>query len=127
MVFFCGFVVGFCGLDFVFEVSESDGFAIGCDFSNELLFARIEAYAFILRACIFSFLRISIVLGAACGAKVRLSIIEAVMVDVVNDAAGRNFYYTAVHVNGARVFSGGSVSLGVKCVAVLRNMPSVFT
>jgi hypothetical protein len=48
------------------------------------------------------------------------------MVDVVNDAAGGDFYYTAVHVNGACVFSCGGVAFGVKCVAVLSNMPSVF-
>lgn len=49
------------------------------------------------------------------------------MVDVVNDAAGRDFYYAAVHVNGARVFSGRGVTLGVKCAAVLSDVPFVFT
>ena len=47
MVFFCGFVVSFCGFDFVFEVSEGDGIAIGGDFGDELLFAGVEAYTFI--------------------------------------------------------------------------------
>ena len=49
------------------------------------------------------------------------------MVDVVNDAAGGDFYYTAVHVNGGRVFSCGGIALDVKCVAVLSNVPSVLT
>ena len=49
------------------------------------------------------------------------------MIDVVNDPAGRDFYYTAVHVNGGRVFSCGGIALGVKCVAVLRDVPFVFT
>ncbi len=48
------------------------------------------------------------------------------MVDVVNNMAGRDFYDTAVHVNGGRVFSGGGVALGVKCVAVLSDVPFVF-
>ena len=48
------------------------------------------------------------------------------MVDVVNDAAWGDFYYTAVHVNGARVFSCGGVALGITSVAVLSNMPFVF-
>ena len=69
----------------------------------------------------------AVVLGACRGAEVRLSIVEAVMVDVVNDAAGGNFYYTAVHVNGTRVFSCGGVALGVTSVAVLSNVPFVFT
>ena len=47
VVFFGGFVVGFCSFDFVFEVTEGDGIAIGCNFSNELLFTGVEAYAFI--------------------------------------------------------------------------------
>ena len=48
------------------------------------------------------------------------------MVDVVNDAAGGDFYDTAVHVNGTRVFSCGGVSLGVRSVAVLSDMPFIF-
>ena len=48
------------------------------------------------------------------------------MVDVVNDAAGGDFYDTAVHVNGGRVFSCGGVALGVKSVAVLSDVPIVF-
>ncbi len=126
MVFFCGFVVGFCGFDFVLEVSEGDGIAIGCNLSNELLFAGVEAYAFVFRAGVFSFFLVAVVLGTGRGAEVRLSIVEAVMVDVVNDAAGGDFYYTAVHVNGTRVFSCGGIALGIKCVAVLSNVPSVF-
>lgn len=47
------------------------------------------------------------------------------MVDVVNDAAGGDFYDTAVHVNGGLVFSGRGVALGVKCVAILSNVPPV--
>ena len=49
------------------------------------------------------------------------------MIDVVNDEAGRDFYDTAVHVNWGRVFSCGGVAFGVKGVAVLSNVPFVFT
>ena len=121
-----GFVVGFCGLDFIFEVSEGDGIAISCDFGDELLFSGIEAYAFVFRACVFSFFRVAVVLGAGGWAQVGLSIVEAVMIDVVNDAAGRDFYDTAVHVNRGRCFSCGGIALGVRSVAVFSNMPSVF-
>ena len=48
------------------------------------------------------------------------------MVDVVNDATGRDFYYTAVHVNRGRVFSCGGVALSVRSVAVLSDVPFVF-
>ncbi len=127
MVFFGGFIVSFCGFNFVIKVTEGDGIAVGCDFGNKLLFSGVEAYTFVFRAGIFSFFRVAVVLGAGGWAEVRPAIVEAVMVDVVNDAAGRDFYDTAVHVNGSRVFSCGGVALGVKCVAVLSDVPIVFT
>jgi len=126
MVLHGGFVVGFCGQDFVFEVSEGDGIAIGGYFGDELLFAGVEAYAFVFRAGVFSFLRIAVVLGAACGSEVRPAIVEAVMVDVVNDMAWRDFYYTAVHIDWCPYFSCWGVALGVKGVAVFGNVPFVF-
>jgi len=125
VIFFCCFIICFCGFDFVFEVTEFDGIAVGCDFSDELLFAGVVAYAFILRAGIFSFFRVAVVLGAGGRAEVCPTIVEAVMIDVVNDAAGGDFYYAAVHINGTRVFSGGGVALGIKCVAVLSDVPIV--
>ena len=69
----------------------------------------------------------AVVLGAGCRAEVCLSIVEAVMIDVVNDEAGGDFYDTAVHVNWGGVFSCGGVALGVKSVAVFSNVPFVFT
>jgi len=47
VVFFGGFVVGFCGLDFVFEVSEGDGIAISGDFSDETLLAGVPIYTLV--------------------------------------------------------------------------------
>ena len=126
MVFLGGFVVCFGGFDFVFEISEGDGIAIGCNFSNELLFTGVVAYAFVFRAGVFSFLRVAVVLGAGRGAEVCPAIVEAVMIDVVNDAAGGDFYDTAVHVNGGCVFSCGGVALGITSVAVLSDVPIVF-
>lgn len=126
MVFFGGFIVCLCGPDFVLEVAEVDGIAIGGYFGDELLFARIVAYAFVFRAGVFSFLRIAVVLCAACGAQVCPAIVEAVMVNMVNDMAGRDFYYTAVHIDGGRYFSCGGVALGVKGIAVFGHVPFVF-
>ncbi len=47
MVFFGGFVVGFCGLDFVFEIAERNGIAIGGDFSDETLLAGVPIYTLV--------------------------------------------------------------------------------
>ena len=127
MIFSSGFVVGFGGFDFVFEVTERDGIAISGNFSNETLLAGVPIYTFVFRAGVFPFFLVAVVLGAGCGAEVCLSIVQAVMIDVVNDEAGGDFYYTAVHVNWGRVFSCGGVAFGVKSVAVLSNVPFVLT
>ena len=47
VVFFGGFVVGFCGLDFVFEIAERNGIAIGGDFSDETLLAGVPIYTLV--------------------------------------------------------------------------------
>ena len=47
MVFFGGFVVGFCGFDFVFEVTEGDSIAVGGDFSDETLLAGVPIYTLV--------------------------------------------------------------------------------
>ncbi|MDT8300730.1 MAG: hypothetical protein RQ760_04540 [Sedimentisphaerales bacterium] len=122
----CG-IISFCGFDFVVEVSEGDGFAVCGDFGDELFFAGVEAYAFVFRAGVFSFFRVAVVLGAGGRAEVCPAIVETVMVDMVNNIAGRDFYDTAMHVNGGRVFSCGGVALGVKSVAIFSEVPIVFT
>ncbi len=47
VVFFGGFVVGFCGLDFIFEVTERYCIAIGGNFSNETLLAGVPIYTLV--------------------------------------------------------------------------------
>jgi len=120
------FVIGLCGLDFVLKVSEGDGIAIGGYFGDELLFAGVKAYALVLGAGVFPFFGVAVVLCTACRAEVCLSIVETVMVYMVNNMAGRDFYYTAVHINGGSCFSCGSVALGVKGAAIFGNVPFVF-
>jgi len=50
-------------------------------------------------AFVFGFFSVAIVLSAGCKAEVGLSIIQAVMVDVVNHESGRDIYYLAVHID----------------------------
>ena len=49
------------------------------------------------------------------------------MIDVVNDEAGRDFYYVAVHITGDGAFDifAGCVALGVKGAAIFSNVPFV--
>ena len=64
------------------------------------------------------------ILGAGCRTEVRLSVIEAVMIDMVNDKTRRNFYYLSVHVNsGFLVFFTGDFTPGVKGVDTFADVP----
>ncbi len=47
MILFGGFVVCFCGLDFVFEVAKADGFAVCCDLNVPSLFISVPGDAFV--------------------------------------------------------------------------------
>ena len=47
VIFYGGFVVGFCGFDFVFEIAERNGIAIGGDFSDETLLAGVPIYTLV--------------------------------------------------------------------------------
>lgn len=69
----------------------------------------------------------AVVLSTGSGADVRLSIIEAVIVYVIDDEAGRDFYYTAVHVDGWRLVlsSDPGVALCVEGVSVFGDVPGV--
>ncbi len=46
MILFCGAVVNLCGLDFVFEVAEVDGFAVSSDFGAPSVFMDMPGDAF---------------------------------------------------------------------------------
>ena len=65
----------------------------------------------------------------SCGeTKVCLSIVEAVVVYVVDDQARRNFYYTAVHIYGGSLAlsTDAGIAFGIEGVAVFGDVPFVF-
>jgi len=70
---------------------------------------------------------VAVVLGAGCEAEVFLSIIEAVVIDVVDDEPGGDVHYLAVHVDGgwSCVSAGGGISFGVEGVGVFGEVPFV--
>jgi hypothetical protein len=71
---------------------------------------------------------VAVVLGTGGEAEVRLSIIEAIEVNVVDDEGRGDFYYAAVHVDG-RGFAPSAdsgVAFSVEGVAVPGDVPAVF-
>ena len=64
------------------------------------------------------------ILGAGCRTEVRLSIIEAVMIDMVNDKTFWNFYYLSVHANnGFFVLFMSDFTPRIKSVAAFADVP----
>ena len=47
VVFFCGFVIRLCGLDFVFEISDEFALAVNVYLSTPFLFAFFPGYTFV--------------------------------------------------------------------------------
>jgi len=47
MIGFCGVVVSLCGFDFILEVAEGDGFAVGVDSDGPSFFSAVPADAFV--------------------------------------------------------------------------------
>ena len=86
MIFLRRLIISSCGLDFVFEMAYGDGFAIGRNFGNPFFLASVPGDAFVFRcAGVHSSYYVAAVLLVGCEAKIGLSIIKAVIVDVVND------------------------------------------
>ena len=67
------------------------------------------------------------ILDAGCQAQIRLSIVQPVMIDMVNDKTSGNVYYTAVHVDSglSAFFTYGNFALCVTCAISFINVPLV--
>lgn len=89
MVFFCSAVVCVCGLEGIVEVSEVYAFVIVPDCGAPPAFFFCEPDAFVSGA-VFSFPGIPGVLGYGGGAKVCLSVVQAVAIDMVDYQAIAN-------------------------------------
>jgi len=98
MVFHCGFVVCFCGVDFAGKGAEVDSFAVDADACAPSLHIVRPVDALVFRARVrFELPPVPDVLRVRCRPQVRLSIVQAVMVDVVAEHAGGNIDEKTVH------------------------------
>lgn len=104
-----------------------DCLAVDCDSCIPDLVAAVEIEALVLRAG-FSvyFLCVAVVLCAGGRAKVGLSIVQAVMVDVVDYVAVGDLQNLPVHVDWSSIFSRRGVALCIVSVSVFSQVPFVF-
>lgn len=126
-MFFCGAVVCFCGLEFVVEVAEMFCFVVGCYCGGPFFQDLVPGDAFVFRDAL-DLGSVPLVLGLGCEAKVCFSVVEAVMVYVVDEEVGGGVEDLAVHFYDAGFYVVGSagLALGVTCSGAAAEVPFVF-
>ena len=103
-----GFVVRFGGVELVIEVAEVVGLVLEADSGRPFAVSFVPADTFVFRARLGSPAGVSAVLGEGAQPQVLLSVVQAVMVDVVHDQVVRGLHDFAVHLDAlAAGFSGG--------------------
>ena len=98
--FFCGGVVCAGGVGFVCEVAEVAGFAGGGDLGGPFFLVFVPVDAFVAGGGFCGFFLVAAVLGECGQAEVGSAVVEAVVVDVVDEQVGRGVEYLAVHFDG---------------------------
>lgn len=98
--FLCCGVVCAGGVGFICEVAEVAGFAGGGDLCGPFLLVFVPVDAFVAGGGFCGFLLVAAVLGECGQAEVDPAVVEAVVVDVVDEQVGRGVEYLAVHFDG---------------------------
>lgn len=97
---FGSFVVCLCGLHFVVEASEVPALAVAAYLDVPFLRFLVEAHAFVLRGWVlFEVYAVVAVLPVCCRSQVSFSIVEAIMVDVIDVQVIGQIENLAVHQN----------------------------
>ncbi len=108
VVFLGRLVIRAGGVELVIEVAEVVGFVLEADGCRPFLGSFAPVDAFVFRACPGGPAGVSAVLGEGAQAQVLLSVVQAVMVDVVHNQVVRGLHDLAVHLDAlAAGFSGG--------------------
>ena len=128
MIFSSGFVVCFGGFEFACKGAEVDSFAIDADAGAPSLHIVRPVDALVFRARVrFELPPVPDVLRVRCRPEVRLSIVQAVMVDVVAEHAGGNIDEKIVHLEifSLFLFSVRQRVHGVPCARAFLGVPLV--
>ena len=128
VIFFRRFVVGLCGVDFIFERAKINSFSFETDAGPPALHVLCPVNTFIFRARRpFEFAPVPDVLVGRCRAQIRLAVVQAVMVDVVAAHAVRDIDNQVVHigVSSRLFFAVGQGADGVPCVHTFLCVPFI--
>lgn len=97
MVLFGGGVVSLGRFFFIVEMAEVNGFAMGINSCGPFFVVFVPMNAFILRGGISVRALVSVVLGLCAVAKVLLSIVQAIVIDVVTEKMRGSICEEAMH------------------------------
>jgi len=112
-----GSVIGLCGGYLVVEVAEMVGFVCAAYLGGPFFRAFAPVDAFVLRGLAANAAEVAAVLGKCAEAKVVPAVIEAIVVDVVNDQMGRGGGDPAVHFDALAVLLSDSVVIIVRTLS----------
>ena len=113
VVFGCGPVVGSGGFDFFGEVAEVVAFVVGGYLGDPFAAPFVPVDAFVLRASVADDAQVPAVLGECAQTQVASAVVQAVVVDVIDDQMIGGFGDLAVHFDAlAVVFAHGVAILG---------------
>ena len=105
MILFCGLIVCLCGVYFAVEGADEFALAVIAYLGSPFLFLFLEAYSFIFRGWILSEMYAVVgVLLVCCGPQVGYAIVEAVMVDMIDEQMAGWIEDLAVHLDMLPLF-----------------------
>lgn len=127
MIFTRGFIIGASGVGFGFESAEPEAFAFNPDFGGVSASSFFEIYSDEFRGGSFpDFGPVAGVLGVSCEAEILPSVIECVVIFVVNEEAFGEIHNLSVHTDNFDFTAGDfDISEGVKFLAVAAEVPNV--
>lgn len=120
-VIYCCLVVSFCSFNRSFEIAEMFIFAIKADLSVESTSSSEEVDSLKARQGEGLFLYIELVFFGVADSQVAPTIVQRVVVDVVNHQPRRWPHYLSVHLK----FDAARLRAYVKCVGLGRRLQSM--
>jgi hypothetical protein len=120
VVLFCGFVVCLCGVDFFFEISDEFVLAVIAYLDHPFLFLFLPTDSFVFRGWILSEVYpVVAVLSGCCGSQASFSIVQAVMINVVDEEMAGRVYYFTMHFYIDTLFADANGSDGIEGILAL--------
>jgi hypothetical protein len=128
VVFSSSFIIGESSGYFGVEVAEPDFFPIKADIGAPATFSLVKTNSDKTRRRVFSFSFVAVILGAGRQTEIFPAVIEAVVIFMVNQKAGRRFHNLPVHTDNFCCFiSRYKMPDGIKAIIFLFCEPVEIT